>query len=163
MNEAILIDKVEKGYELFESPLSELSENQKMQPGVCGDWSVKDIVAHITVHEQRMLKWMGEKIRGGTPEEYQPYDSPDEQLNTLNHQIYLDNVNRYWEDVLHVWKSTHEQTLAWIQSVSKEALFDSSKFHLKGGEPLWAAVAANTYEHCEEHGRDIREWRGKGQ
>ena len=110
MNKAILIEKIEKGYMSFGSLLSELSEAQKIQPGVCGDWSVKDIVVHMDVHEQRMLKWMSEKISGGKPEEYQPYDSPDEQLNALNHQIYLANTNRRWEDVLNEWESTHKQT-----------------------------------------------------
>jgi hypothetical protein len=163
MNKAMLIEKVISGYELFESLLGELNEGQIIQPGVIADWSVKDTVAHMVVHEQRMLKWMVERLQGGTPKEHQPYASPDEQLDALNLRIYLENANRSWMDVQRDWKSTHEKTLAWIQSVNEDAMFDASKLHLLDGEPLWAAVAANTYEHYEEHGRDIRVWMGKGQ
>lgn len=161
MNKDILIDKVQKGYEHFNSLQAELSEGQVIKPGVNGDWSVKDIVAHIVVHEQRMLKWMVERLGGGTPDAYQPYDSPDEQLDALNHQIYLENRSRSWEEVIQDWANTHAKTLAWMQSVNEEDLFDDSKFCLSGREPLWAAVAANTFEHCDEHVRDIRAWMGK--
>jgi hypothetical protein len=161
MNKAILIEKIQKEKEVFGFLLDELSQEAVLLPGVCGEWSVKDIVAHITVHEQRMLKWLDETLKGENPSEYQPYDSPDEQLNALNHQIYLDHLNRSWKDVLADWESTHRQTLAWTNSADDDALFDSSRFHLLGGEPLCTAVAANTYEHCEEHGRDIRAWMGK--
>jgi hypothetical protein len=163
MNKATLIEKIKKEKAVFDAQLSELSEEEVLQPGVCGEWSVKDITAHIAVHEQRMLKWMKETLSGVTPKEYQPYDSPEQQLNALNHQIYLDNVNRPWVEVLEDFERTHQQTLKWIRSVNDEDLFDASRFGLLGGEVLWFAVAANTYEHCEEHGREIRAWMGQGQ
>lgn len=161
MNKNTLIDNIRTGKMLLDSLLNGLSEDQFIQPGVCGEWSVKDTVAHIIVHEKRMLVWMIETLKGVTPEEYQPYASPDKQLNALNHQIYLDNKNRRLKEVLREWESTHAQTLAWLQMVNEEDLFDANRFCLLDGEPLWVAVAANTYEHCEEHGRDIRAWREK--
>ena len=163
MNKDTLIEEIEKGKQLFDFLIDELGEDDLVKPGVCGEWSVKDIVVHIVVHEQRMLKWMVETLQGGTPVEYQPYDSPEEQLDALNRQIYLENFNRSWNDVLKDWEAIHVKTLEWIRSVDEEALFDPGRFHLRNGEPLWVVVAAITYAHCDEHGWDIRGRMGKEQ
>jgi hypothetical protein len=163
LDKTTLLVKIEEGKADFDSLVTGFSDAQLKRSGVCGEWSVKDIVAHIAVHEQRMLSWMTEKLLGGAPKEYQPYALPDVQLDALNYQIYLDNVGRPWEDVQQDWESAHKKTLDWIRSVDEQTLFDAGKFHLLDGEPLWVAVAANTYEHCEEHGKDICAWMVKGQ
>jgi hypothetical protein len=40
---------------------------------------------------------------------------------------------------------------------------NTERLQLQGGEPLWEAIAANTFWHYEEHGEDIRRWQETNQ
>lgn len=39
----------------FEKVLAQLTAAQLTLPGILGDWSVKDVLAHLIAHEQRAL------------------------------------------------------------------------------------------------------------
>ena len=41
-----------------------------MQSGVTGDWSVCDILAHVTTWEQEALKYLPTILEGSTPPRY---------------------------------------------------------------------------------------------
>ena len=87
---------------------------------------------------------------------FQPYAMPDEELDQLNEQIYQENLNQSLDDVMQALEETHAESLKLVETSPEEDLLDAGRFRLLGGEPLWAAIAANTYEHYEEHGRDIQ-------
>ena len=157
MNKITLTKKIKKGHADIEELLSQLSDEQLLQAGTIGSWSVKDTLAHIVIHEQRMLKWMRTRLAGVNPVEYQPLAMPEAELNALNERIYQENRAWQWQDVYQFWQMTHEQTLAFVKSVGEEELANPEVYCLKDGEALWEAVAANTYEHCAEHGSQIRE------
>ncbi len=159
MTQSQLLEKIRTGHILFKSLLAELSSEQMIQPGVIGEWSVKDIVAHIVVHEQRMLAWMTERWRGEIPHAPQPYAMPDNELDQLNEQIFRENRDRALLDILNGLDKTHVDILAFVAATDEQDLIDPQRFHLQDGEPLWEAVAANTCDHYAQHGADIRQWR----
>jgi hypothetical protein len=156
MNKIKLIESIQAGYSLFKKLLAEFDTEQICQPGAVGKWSVKDTVAHIVVHEQRMIQWLQARLCGKQPLLTQPYDMPEEALNRLNEQIYQENLHRPLEEVLRDLDKTHEEALRLVATSPEEDLFDPTRFRLQGGEPLWEAIAANTFWHYEEHSRDIR-------
>jgi hypothetical protein len=123
--------------------------------GAVGKWSVKDTVAHIVVHEQRMLQWMNEKVGGKQPTMFQPYAMPADELDQLNEEIYQENLDRSLDDVIHSLEQTHTEALRFVETSTAEDILDTGRLQLLGGEPLWAALAANTFEHYEEHGKDL--------
>lgn len=158
MNKVRLLERIRSGRELFKALIAELSDEQLTQPGINGDWSVKDILAHIVVHEQRMLDWMAQRMHGETPISFQPYAMPDPELAELNERIYQENRGREWANVVQDWDQTYELTQTFVTAADEADLMTTRRFHLQGGEPLWHAVAANTFEHYEEHSRDILAW-----
>lgn len=162
MNKSQLLESIQNGYHLFRALLSELDAEQMYQPGAVGKWSVKDTLAHIVVHEQRMIEWIAERLCGGTPAAFQPYDMPETELDGLNEQIYQENLDRSLEDVLSDLARTHAKTLKLVETSREEDLLDPARFRLLRGEPLWEAIAANTFQHYEEHGQDIRRWQAVG-
>ncbi len=159
MSKATLLDSIQNGYDSFKELLAEIDQAQMCQPGAVGKWSVKDTLVHIVVHEQRMIQWMNERLGGGHPILPQPYSMPDVELNELNEQIYQENLDRTLEDVLHDLHKTHIESLRLVEESREEDLLDPHCFRLQGGEPLWEAIAANTFWHYEEHGQDIRRHR----
>ncbi|HET9913928.1 MAG TPA: ClbS/DfsB family four-helix bundle protein [Anaerolineales bacterium] len=156
MNKSKLRESIQNGYHLFKELLAEFDAEQMQRPGAVGKWSVKDIVAHIVVHEQRMIQWMNERLCGKHPVMFQPYAMPDDKLEQLNEEIYFGNLNRPLDDILRDLDKTHLEALRLVETSTEEDLLDPARFQLLGGEQLWEAIAANTFEHYEEHGRDIQ-------
>ncbi len=158
MSQLHLLDSLKSGHLQFKTFIAGLTAEQMQQPNVVGVWSIKNILAHIVVHEQRMIDWVTKTLRGEKPEAPQPYSMPEEALNRLNEQIYQQNRDRPLVDVLTDLETTHLQTLDMVAAASERDLLDPRRFSLQDGEPLWEAIAANTFWHYEEHGRDIRAW-----
>ena len=95
-----LLAAIQNRYDLFQRLLAGLDAGQMDQPGAVGKWSVKDTVAHIVVHEQRMVEWLRARMRGEHPSTFQPYEMPEQELNRLNEQIYQENLSRDLDDIL---------------------------------------------------------------
>jgi hypothetical protein len=155
MNKSTLLEQISSGHKLFQALLAELSEQHTLAPGVVGQWSIKDLLMHIVVHQQRMTCWVDERLRGIVPAAPQPYDMPEDELAQVNRQIYLENRAVPLARVLSELEKSHEQALAMLEGASEAGL---KHIKLQGGEALWEAVAANTFWHYEEHGQDIRAW-----
>src|SRR5262245_23587754 len=54
--QAALLEKIRSERARLEQSIAMLSEAQLTQPGVVGESSVKDIMAHLTVWEQRLIQ-----------------------------------------------------------------------------------------------------------
>lgn len=156
MNKPQLLESIQKGHHLFKELLAEFDSEQMNRPGLVGKWSLKDTVAHIVVHEQRMIQWIKERLCGEYPAAFQPYAMPDDELNKLNEQIYQENLDRSLDDIMLDLDKAHARALALVETSAEEDLLNPDRFQLQGGEPLWEAIAANTFWHYEEHGQDIR-------
>jgi hypothetical protein len=157
-----------KNFELIHSEreelqilLDQLSETQMTQPGVENDWSVKDILAHITDWEKRMVQWIEESLQGKTPERPAPGMTWDD-LDKLNEQTYLANKDRLLNEVLADFRDSYQQSLKVIEALTEEALLDPDYFKWREGDPLWHMVAANTWEHYQEHREAIDNWLKRG-
>jgi len=158
MSRSKLRELIESGYTLFLMLLAELDDGQLTEPGILGKWSVKDILAHILIHEQRMLQWVTQRLRGKHPVLPQPYAMPDDELDILNEHIYQDNQHRKLDEILRDFHRTHAESLRLVETATEEDILDPRRLQLHGGEPLWEAIAANTFWHYEEHSQDIRAW-----
>lgn len=51
-----VIDILRHGHETVKTAVNQLPQNEWHIPGVCGHWSVKDIVAHLTSFEQLLIE-----------------------------------------------------------------------------------------------------------
>ncbi len=152
MNKQELIDKVEQEHAEWQSLLSEVGEVRMTEPGVTGDWSVKDIIAHIAAWEQRVLDRM-ESETTATPLEMSGWE-----MDKMNDAYYERNKNRSLEDVRNTAASTHAHFMQLVRSLSEEDLFQGGRFAWTKGDPFYNWVEGNTYEHYAEHAASIRAW-----
>lgn len=152
-----LVEDILNEYCRLESLLAKFSPAMMLQPERIGKWSIKDTLAHITAHQQRMLDWMEVRLRGEIPVQPQPYAMPDEPLSILNEQIYQQQRHQSLDEVLRNFDQLHAYVLELVCSPNGVRCFDPTALHLENGEPLAAAIAANTWEHLVEHGQDIEE------
>jgi hypothetical protein len=156
------MQSIQTGYTQFIAFIKILPAEKLDAPGAVGKWSVKDTLAHILVHEERMLDWMRVRLTGVIPDGQQPFAMPDPELDVLNEQIYQENRDRPLDEILAGLERANERALTLIDGADRGALSDPRLFALRDGEALWEAIAANTFWHFEEHERDIRAWRRAG-
>ncbi len=75
MNKEKLIEEIQSERLHLERTLEKISRQQMVAPGVMDDWTVKDLLAHITVWELRMIRWLEQTVRDEVPEMLPPgYD-----------------------------------------------------------------------------------------
>ena len=70
MNRQQLLNRLDTAWVAFQASYAGLSDSQLTEPGVAGDWSVKDIIAHVTWWEEEALRHLPLIIAGGRPPRY---------------------------------------------------------------------------------------------
>jgi hypothetical protein len=157
MDKLKLLDLIRAEHDFLARTIAPLSDAQMVQPGAQDDWSVKDILAHIVVWEQRCLGWIEAAERGETPERPEPGFTWDD-LDALNERDYLADKDRPLSQVMADFRRSFAQFLAKVNNLSDAQLFDPHFYDWPPGEPLWIAVAANAHWHYLEHTESIRTW-----
>ena len=150
--EAIRVER-----QALEAAINPLTEIQMAQPGVEHDWSVKDILAHITDWEIRLVAWIEESLVGEVPQRPAPGMTWDD-LDLLNQQTYLANKDRPLDAVLTDFHSSYQGAFKTVQALSEDDLVNTQRFAWRDGDPLWHMVAANTWWHYKEHRETIVLW-----
>lgn len=156
MDKARILDEMYTKFAALENILAPLDETQMTREGVIGDWSIKDVLAHITAWQHRLLVWLHAATQNEEPAISGP-DS-DEEMDRLNEQFYEENKSRPLDDVLAGFRATYLQIVNDVQVLNDEDLTDPHRFTWMKGNPLWYVVAGDTYEHYQEHSGSIQEW-----
>jgi hypothetical protein len=124
-------------------------------PGACGDWSVKDVLAHITWHEQEMFNVVLNRALVGS-------DLWNVSLELRNQTIYEENRDRELKDVLDDYKVVFESMLEAMGSLTDEDLLDAGHFaEMPSNWKPWEVIASNTYEHYDDHLAELASWKKK--
>ncbi len=97
MNKAAFLDTMRAERERWEALLAEVGEPRMERPGVAGDWSVRDIVAHVTAYERGLVEWLEAASRGECLS-FPDLDHPD--VDYRNAAILRENEGRPLEDIL---------------------------------------------------------------
>ena len=146
-------------YAALEEILTPLDDTQMTTAGVNGDWSIKDIMAHITSWHHRLLGQLHVAMRNEKPT--LPGITTDEEMHMLNEQFYQENKTRPLSEVLNDFHTSYRQIVESVQSMNEEDLIDPQRFAWMRGDPLWYLVAGDTYEHYLEHSQPIKDWLAK--
>src|SRR5690349_275489 len=110
ISKAQLLDRLRTERRRLERMLARLSEAQMVQPGVHHKWSVKDILAHIAIWDERGTRWIREAAQGHIPAIPEPGRTWAD-LDQLNEQTYLSNRHRPLQEVLADFQRTFAQLM----------------------------------------------------
>jgi len=126
------------------------------QPGSSGEWSIKDVLAHLTWYEQEMVDMMRTRALAGSP----LWETPLNERNALIHaQIEALPI----EEVLHKNQEIHAEAWRLAQQLTEDDLNDPSYFKdMPVGDHPWQYIVSNTYEHYRDHLLDLRRVLGEG-
>ncbi len=110
----------------LEAILKTLTPKQMIEPGVVGEWSVKDVLAHLVEWEQMVLGWYRAGLRGDIPEMPAPGYKWN-QTPQLNQMIYEKHHDKPLGKVMEEFHASHREILGVIQELSNEELFTAGR------------------------------------
>ena len=114
MNRQQLLKQLDTAWMAFKESYAGLSDSQLTEPGVRGDWSVKDLIAHVTWWEEEALKHLPLIIKGGRPPRYSiQYGG----IDAFNAQMTEQKRGLSLSDVLRQLEETHHRLIAYVHSV----------------------------------------------
>jgi hypothetical protein len=155
----LLLDRIESTYAFADRTLEAVTEGRQTEPGVCGLWSVKDVIAHLTHWEQRTVRWVDEAAQGVkliAPETGYGWDEAD--LNRLNDFYQQRDQAKAWDDVLADWHSAQTDILTLVEDLNDDDLAGEGRFAGLFLDSPADAIAGNTFLHYEIHIAQIRQW-----
>jgi uncharacterized protein (TIGR03083 family) len=148
MNRQQLLNKIEKAWAEIKESYAGLSDAQLTEPGAMGDWSVKDILAHVTTWEQEALKYLPLILQGGRPPRYSvEYGG----IDAFNAQMMEEKRGLSLSDVLRQLDETHRRLIDYVESAPEEQITRETRFRRR--------LRFDTYRHYREHAEVISEWR----
>ena len=156
MNKAELLNGLREEYQQWDELLDQIGEAHMDQPGAAADWSIKDIVAHLTGWRRRTVARLQAAQRGeGEPLPYWPaHLQTDDEINAW---MYESNRGRSVREVLGDSDHVFQQLLAAIEGLPDEVLSDPAR-HLPWLEAQ-SIQPSDFFGHFhEEHEPDMRAW-----
>jgi len=140
----------------WETLLGDVGEARLTEPGVEGDWSIKDIVAHITYYESWVVDCLTAIQHGGPLPQSEFKGLSMDERNAI---IYVRNRGRPLADVLRDSQTSFNQSTSLVQKLHDKDLYDPEFTRPYGVEwTLHDLVEGDTYEHYRDHTASVRAW-----
>ena len=142
----------------FMKMIEGLPEQAMLKPGVNGEWSIKDLMVHISLWEAELVRLLFEAQQGQKPTTVHFLGKATDQINQ---QWYAENRDRPLDRALEDFQAVRRQTIKRVDTLSDEDLTDPQRYPWLEGYPLWKWIAGDTFEHESEHIVQIRKWRAE--
>ncbi len=141
-----LLDAMETEYHALKKCLASLQADELELPGVCHQWSSKDVMAHLVEWKKMFLGWYEEGLRGNNPR------TPAEDLKWTQTPLLNERIYRKWKDekyevILAEFESTYRQMLELTRSIPQAKLFKKQLYPWLRVWPLSRWIAAQTSSH----------------
>lgn len=132
--------------------LDQVDEPRMLQPGVCGPWSVKDIIVHVTWYEREMEELFRTRRLEGSPLwELEP--------DLRNEKIFQENQFRSLDEVKQESLRVFAHLLTALEDLEPQDLLDPAR--IEGMPADWQPIeilASNTWSHYSDHIKHIQEF-----
>ena len=156
MEKSEFLNGLQEEYRHWTTLLDEIGSARMEQPGVADDWSIKDIVAHLTGWRRRTVARLQAAGRG-EPEPPPPWPANLQTDDEINAWIYESNRE---SSVRHILDDSHQifqQLLAAVEALPDKALQNPENYlpWLEGS--LFTPATLFGHFH-EEHEPDMRAW-----
>lgn len=148
-DKAATLEQVRATHAELVTALERFSPDEMTTPGVNGEWSIKDMVAHIVWWEQHLLR----RLRSGRDDVYEGVTDATEgrrRTDEVNARVLAENQSRPLADALADFRASYDETLAYLEAMTED---DLAKPEI--AEP----VGFDTYEHYPEHTHMLSDWR----
>jgi hypothetical protein len=160
MNKEAILKELETSQEDFLDAIEGLSEERLQQPGVVGEWSIKDLLVHLTRWEAELVKLLWQAKQGKSPS---TAHFSNVAVDEMNERWFQESRPRSLEVALEDFHGVRNQTIRRVEDFNDKELTDPKRYPWLKDTPLWQWIAGDTFEHEAEHTDQIRTWRQREQ
>jgi uncharacterized damage-inducible protein DinB len=147
-----LIDRFSRARAEWDDLLARMTPEQMQKPRAVGEWSVKDIIVHLTWYEKEMVGVLRSHMFSGSK-------WWDISLDERNRMICEESKDRQLAEVLDESRLVYQAFIQGLESLPEADLYNPASF--PGMPSDWQPLeifSNNSYEHYEEHGQEVRAW-----
>ncbi|MFN8514301.1 MAG: ClbS/DfsB family four-helix bundle protein [Thermomicrobiales bacterium] len=154
---ADLLARIEEEREYWQRLVAKVDQAWMEEPGPMGDWSFKDLAAHITGWRERTIARFEAAGRGDEvpPPAWPAHLTEDDEINNW---IYRQSKDRPLREVLQEADASYQRLATAISSLSEDDVTTPGRFPVFGGQAL-VDVDSLLFDHLrEEHEPAIHAW-----
>ena len=163
MNKSELLDWLQEEYRQWEALLEEIGTARMDQPGVNGDWSFKDMVAHLYYGWQPRLIARIQAAQRGESEPPPPWPAHLQTDDEINAWIYESTHGHSVREILDESQQVFQQLVAVVEGLHEDVRIEVLHENERDFYLVWLgdqrfAVGEFFYHFHDDHEPDIRAW-----
>jgi hypothetical protein len=143
-----VLQRLANAWASFEDSYHGLTRKQLLIPGVTGNWSVRDIIAHVTWWEEEALKHLPVVKAGRRPQRYSVQYGGIDAFNALKTE---ERKGLSLDEVLQLHNDVHARLIAYVRAAPEELFEHETRFRRR--------LRLDTYGHYPIHTKAILKWR----
>ncbi len=163
MQKSDLVHWLHTEQEQWEALIEQVGLNRMEQPGVNAQWSMKDLVAHMTGWNRRLAAYM-QAAQRGEPEPPPPWPVHLQAGDDINAWIHASNHERPARDILDEARQTIQQVIAVVDSLPDDVPIEAD--HDAAGKAYYRVRIGGVrfppgefFEHFhDDHEAHVRAW-----
>ena len=157
------LDRIEAARKHWQSLVNEVGEERMEQPGPMGDWTFKDLAAHLTAWQERTVLRLEAGPGVDVPETYptgltvtDPDDPDATDWDPANAWFRDRDKDRSVREVLADAENSWDRILSAVKALPEEDVVTPGRFSWLGDHAL--SEADFDGHLTEEHEPDVRAW-----
>jgi hypothetical protein len=156
-----LIDEVRALRERWRRLVADVGPDRLEEPGAMGDWTFKDVAAHLTVWRRRTVNRLEAAARGEPepanpwPANLRPAELGEDEDDPTNAWIHDQTKDRPAAELLAEADAIYDDFIAAIRALPSKAVTDPNRFPWLAGKAL---ADGGFGSHLDEHEPGIRGW-----
>ena len=147
MYKEALFRRLNASWQELQEAITGLPDDAMVKPGAVGEWSVRDIIAHIATWEEEALKALPIIVVGGRLPRYASQGG----IDTFNARQQEAKSHLSLERLRLEMDATHHRLLALLDRVPESAYASEGRFLKR--------LRLDAYGHWRLHAEDVRRWR----
>jgi uncharacterized protein (TIGR03083 family) len=156
MTKARLLAELRAARSEWDALMAAVPEERMTEPGAAGDWSVKDVIAHLTSYDRWFVRASEAHFRSELP----PLDGTEGMsFEERNQFLYRQAQQRPLAEVLAESHEVFQRLLEVVEAHTEEFLTQPQQFE---GVPepilVWKILQGDGYAHYRDHMPSIRAW-----
>ena len=156
MNKFELLQWLQEEYQQWQAFLDQIGPARMDQPGVTGDWSIKDIVAHLVGWQPRLIARL-QAAQRGEPEPPPPWPAHLQTDDEVNAWLYEAYHGRSVREVLDESQQVFQQLVAAIEALPDEILIEPAYHIVRLGGQRFSTSEFFDHFH-DDHEPEMRAW-----